>query len=256
MGYKQSSRHRRCNDDASNWHNQTTYHNLQCLQVQRPQPWLRVFRFLHPIIQYALQYIKCTTYGITYVVLATTASVILPVIIAYSALALTIAFIFYVVYCLHNVIVYLKQESFYKVYWKWMSILIDMFIYYRCMLISKHMPRDLGTVFILYTVYWLLYLKQRAICKVWAWASPLFVIGRLRLRYHCNRCIYTRVQHTCLDIIHRWYIHMKNMIAAITYNRMKKALFLVMWVLTLAIHLAAFCSLSRLFSGVSLALAA
>ena len=165
MGYKQSNR--RCNDDdASNWHNQTTYHNLQCLQVQRPQPWLQVFRFLHPIIQYALQYIKCMTYGITYVVLATTASVILPVIIAYSALALTIAFIFYIVYCLHNMIVYLKQESFYKVYWKWMSILIDMFIYYRCMLISKHMPRDLGTVFILYTVYWLLYLKQRAISKV------------------------------------------------------------------------------------------
>jgi len=121
-----------------------------------------------------------------------------------------------------------KQESFYKVYLKWMSILIDMFIYYRCMLISKHMPRDLGTVFILYTVYWLLYLKQRAICKVWAWASPLFVIGRLR--YHCNRCVYIRVQHTCLDVKHRWYIHMKNMIAAITYNRMKKALFLVMWV--------------------------
>jgi len=157
MGYKQSSRRHRCNDDASNWHNQTIYHNLQCLQVQRPQPWLQVFRFLHPIIQYALQYIKCMTYGITYVVLATTASVILPVIVAYSALALTIAFIFYIVYCLHNKIVYLKQESFYKVYRKWMSILIDMFIYYRCMLISKHMPRDLGTVFILYTVYWLLY---------------------------------------------------------------------------------------------------
>ena len=104
MGYKQSRRRRYNNNSNSHWYDEAVY----TLQVYyRPQPWLQVLRFIYPIIRFALLYIKCLVYGITYVVGSTMSSVIL---LRYaSALAFAIAFIFYIVY-LRHMIAFIKQE--------------------------------------------------------------------------------------------------------------------------------------------------
>ena len=106
MGYKQS--HRRYNNNSnSHWYDEAVY----TLQVYyRPQPWLQVLGFIYPIIRFALLYIKCLTYCITYVVGSTMTSVIL--LWYASALAFAITFIFYIVYLSH-MIAFIKQEATY-----------------------------------------------------------------------------------------------------------------------------------------------
>jgi len=108
MGYKQSHRRYNNNNSNSHWYDEAVY----TLQVYyRPQPWLQVLRFIYPIIRFALLYIKCLTYGITYVVGSTMTSVIL---LRYaSALAFAIAFIFYIAY-LRHMIAFIKQEVIWK----------------------------------------------------------------------------------------------------------------------------------------------
>jgi len=94
MGYCNSRRHRHryhqqrrrrhchCKDDtttttATDWHNQTIHHDLQCIQVYRPQPWLQALCFNRLILFCILQCIICISYGITYVLFAATTSIIL-----------------------------------------------------------------------------------------------------------------------------------------------------------------------------------
>lgn len=125
--YHQQRRHCHCKDDSTittdtDWHNQTIHHNLQCIQVYRPQPWIQALCFIRLILFCILQYIVCFTYGITYVTFATTSSVILPIILAYITLALAIATIFYISYYVSRMIVYLEQEALYKVNEKWTSL--------------------------------------------------------------------------------------------------------------------------------------
>ena len=104
MGYKQSRRRRYNNNSNSHWYDEAVY-TLQ--EYYRPQPWLQVLRFIYPIIRFALLYIRCLAYGITYVVGSTMTSVIL---LRYaSALAFAIAFICYIGY-LRHMIAFIKQE--------------------------------------------------------------------------------------------------------------------------------------------------
>ena len=115
MGYKQS--HRRYNNNSnSHWYDEAVY----TLQVYyRPQPWLQVLRFIYPIIRFALLYIKCLAYGITYVVGSTMSSVIL--LWYASALAFAIIFICYIVYLRHMIAI-IKQEAIWKTNQKWQAM--------------------------------------------------------------------------------------------------------------------------------------
>ena len=103
MGYKQSRRYNN-NNSNSHWYDEAV-HTLQV--YYRPQPWLQVLRFIYPIIRFALLYIRCLAYGITYVVGSTMTSVIL--LLYASALAFAITFICYIVY-LRHMIAFIKQE--------------------------------------------------------------------------------------------------------------------------------------------------
>ena len=105
MGYKQSRRRYNNNNNSnSHWYDEAV-HTLQV--YYRPQPWLQILGFIYPIIRFALLYIRCLAYGITYVVGSTMTSVIL--LLYASALAFAITFICYIVY-LRHMIAFIKQE--------------------------------------------------------------------------------------------------------------------------------------------------
>jgi len=173
MGYKQSRR-RYNNNSNSHWYDEAVY----TLQVYyRPQPWLQVLGFIYPIIRFALLYIRCLAYGITYVVGSTMTSVIL---LRYaSALAFAITFICYIVYLRHMIAI-IKQEAIWKTNQKWQSLFFKIGCTRchcnRCIYIRM---RDIC----LDTIYrWYLYVSNigcsayKCIISQWKW--PIFLRGK------------------------------------------------------------------------------
>ena len=171
MGYKQS---RRRYNNNSHWYDEAV-HTLQV--YYRPQPWLQVLRFIYPIIRFALLYIRCLAYGITYVVGSTMTSVIL---LRYaSALAFAITFICYIVYLRHMIAI-IKQEAIWKTNQKWQSLFFKIGCTRchcnRCIYIRM---RDIC----LDTIYrWYLYVSNigcsayKCIISQWKW--PIFLRGK------------------------------------------------------------------------------
>ena len=202
MGYKQS--HRRYNNNSnsnSHWYDEAVY----TLQVYyRPQPWLQVLRFIYPIIRFALLYIKCLTYGITYVVGSTMSSVIL---LRYaSALAFAIAFIFYIVY-LRHMIAFIKQDVIWKTNQKWTSLLFKIGCTRchcnRCIYIRM---RDI-CLDIIY--WWYLYVSNigcsayKCIISQWKW--PIFLRGKSQ-HIICSKII---------PSLHFWHMDISRIIRSI-----------------------------------------
>ena len=200
MGYKQSRR-RYNNNSNSHWYDEAVY-TLQ--EYYRPQPWLQVLRFIYPIIRFALLYIRCLAYGITYVVGSTMTSVIL---LRYaSALAFAITFICYIVY-LRHMIALIKQEAIWKTNQKWQSLFFKIGCT-RCHCNRCIYIRMRGICLdIIY--WWYLYVSNigcsayKCIISQWKW--PIFLRGKSE-HIICSKII---------PSLHFWHMDISRIIRSI-----------------------------------------